>query len=123
MAGFFVGVLVDEKAEPEVEAVFREREKIRVLVRGLQGQILGLLPAGFTCDDLVSLLASVRTASNGEVEKSPIYLNLLERPGEVVDLLLTEGKVEDALRFAGLLEEFEGRGSEVVRTVNSRLGK
>ena len=56
--GFFTGVLVDEAAEPTVEATLRERDGLRVVVRDLSGAYLGGLAAGFSCEDLAAPLES-----------------------------------------------------------------
>ncbi len=116
---FFTGVLVDESAEPEVEADLRA-QGLRVVVRGLQGQVLGLLHEGYTCDDFVALLRQVRAASTRAAEKSPIYVNLLERPAEVVDYMVERGQGTDAARYVQHLEEFEGSASPAVQAAKAR---
>ncbi len=119
---FFVGVIVDPRAEPEVESYLREHEH-GVVIRGLQGQVIALLPDSYTCEELVGLLRFVRESSVRGPEPSPIYWNLVERPQEVVDDLLANDRGQDALRYAEMLEEFEGAGSPAVQTVNARLGR
>ena len=119
---FFTGVLVDEVAEPEVEHYLRENGQ-RVVIRGLQGQVLGLLPVGYTCDELTALLRSVREVSTTAPEPSPIYVGLVERPLEVVDDLVANGRTADANRYVDLLEEFEGSASPAVQTAKGRLGR
>ncbi len=119
---FFTGVLVDENAEPEVEADLRA-QGLRVVVRGLQGQVLGLLHEGYTCDDFVALLRQVRAASTRAAEKSPIYVNLLERPAEVVDYMVERGQGTDVARYVQHLEEFEGSASPAVQAAKARALK
>ena len=119
---FFTGVLVDEVAEPGVERVFRERDGLRVIVRGLGGGFLGCLPAGFACQEFVDLLRAVRLSATSAPEKSPIYVNLLESTA-VLDDLIAKGKRSDAAKYVGLLEELEGSLSPAVQAAKAKLGK
>lgn len=120
--GVFTGILIDEAAEPTVEDTFRERDGLRVVVRALNGGFLGGLPQGFTCDDLVGLLRSLRQDDPSEPERSPIYANLLESPA-VIDYLSEKGERARAERFVALLEEFEGATSPAVQAAKARLGQ
>jgi len=119
---FFTGILVDEKAEPEVEATLREQDGQRVVVRGLQGQVLGSLPAGFACDDLVSLLKQAHAVSTRAPEPSPIYASLLESTAALDDLIQKQEGAK-AAKFIDLLEEFEGSASPAVQAAKAKLGK
>lgn len=120
---FFTPILVDEAIEPDVEADLRQRDGIGVLVQGLQGQVLGTLPVGFSCRDLVALLKRVRAAATRPPELSPIYANLLERPVAVVDDMVSRGEGERASRLVDHLREFEGATSPAVAAAESRLGR
>ncbi|MBI4604743.1 MAG: hypothetical protein HY721_22505 [Planctomycetes bacterium] len=117
----FVGVLVDETLEPTVEEVLRARDKLAVVVRGLNGAFLGGLPAGFTCTELLELLKSLRQRLFFEPEKSPIYANLLERPEVVVDAMVASGDLVKAAKFVAFLEELEGAASPAVVAAKARL--
>jgi hypothetical protein len=119
---FFTGVLVDEAAEPDVEAVYRERDGLRVIVRGIGGGFLGCLPAGFTCQELVDLLRLVRASATSAPEKSPIYVNLLESTA-VLDDLVARGEAAKAERYVALLEEFEGSSSPAVQAARAKVGR
>jgi hypothetical protein len=117
----FTGVLVEDAVEPEVEAVARTRDKLRVVVRGLNGAFLGGLPEEFTCADLVALLDAIKKTVPF-VEKSPIYARLLES-AEPVAILKEEGKGSDAQRYVDLLRDFEGAGSAAVQAAEAELRK
>jgi hypothetical protein len=119
---FFTGVLVDEKAEPDVEAALRARDGLGVVVRALNGGFLGGLASGFGCKDLVGLLNSIRESQTSPPEKSPLYANLLERTAPIDDML-QNGERAKAEKFAGFLEELEGASSPAVQAVKAKLGK
>ncbi|MBI4601484.1 MAG: hypothetical protein HY721_05910 [Planctomycetes bacterium] len=119
---YFVGILVDETLEPEVEKPERDAGA-RVIVRALNGAFLGGLPAGFTCAELVELLKSLRQRIFFASEKSPIYANLLERPEAVVDAMVLAGEALKAARYVAFLEELEGAGSLAVQAAKGRLGQ
>lgn len=119
---FFTGVLIDEKAEPTVEQVFRERDGLRVVVRALNGGFLGGLPAGFKCQDLADLLKSIHAQATSAPEKSPIYANLLESTAALDDLLQKQEGAK-AARFVDLLDELEGSTSPAVQAAKAKLGK
>jgi len=121
LMGDFTGVLVEEAAEPDVESVLRARDDFQVVVRALNGSLLGGLRRGFTCADLAALLENVRKGITF-IEKSPIYARLLEST-EPIDVLKTEGKVAEAARYVELLKEFEGEGSAVAQAAEGALGK
>ena len=118
--GFFTGVLVDGAAELEVETVLRERDGLGVVVRALNGAVLGGLKAGFTCAELVELLHSIRANATGEAEKSPIYADLLESTAPI-DALLLNGERAKAEKFVGFLKEFEDPQSAAVKNAEARL--
>jgi hypothetical protein len=117
---FFTGILVDEIAEPDVEAVFRGRDGLGIVVRALNGGVLGGLRAGFTCADLVELLRSIRANATGEAEKSPIYAGLLESTAPI-DALLLNGERARAEKLVGFLKEFEGAQSAAAKNAEARL--
>lgn len=117
----FTGVLVDEALELDTEAVPRTRDKLRVVVRGLNGAFLGGLSEGFRCADLVALLDAIKKTVPF-VEKSPIYARLLES-AEPVAVLKVEGKGAEAQRYVELLREFEGAGSPAVQAADAELNK
>ena len=119
---FFTGVLVDERAEPDVEAVLRSRDGLGVVVRALNGGFLGGLASGFSCKDFAALLSSIRLAVTSPPEKSPLYANLLERTAPIDDML-QNGERAKAEKFAGFLEELEGASSPAVQAVKAKLGR
>lgn len=116
----FTPILIDARAEPEVETTFRERDGLAVIVRGLNGGFLGALRSGFPCERLVWLLRTIREHSNGAPEKSPIYARLLLEP-EAIDELVDAGETDRAVRFLELLRELEGEGSPAVAAVEARI--
>lgn len=118
MAGF-VGVLVDVNVEPSVEAIFRQRG-LTVIVRGLNGALLGALNAEFTCDELASFLFRTRAELQAEPLKSPVYAALLDSADAVDRLIQSEGP-SSAARAVELLKEFEGASSPAVTAAESRL--
>jgi hypothetical protein len=115
----FTGVLVDEGLDPDTEAVARTRDKLGVVVRGLNGAFLGGLPQGFTCAELIALLDAMKKTVPF-VEKSPIYARLLES-AEPVALLKQEGRDAEAQRYVELLKDFEGTESDAVRAAEAEL--
>jgi hypothetical protein len=119
---FFTGVLVDEKGEPGVESVFRERDGLNVVVRGLNGAFLGGLRTGFTCEELLILLRSVRRRTIAHRDLSPIYANLLESAAPITDMV-QKGEGDRAARYVDLLKEFEGASSPAVRSAEAALGR
>ncbi len=120
--GFFTGILVDEVAEPTVEATLRERDGLRVVVRALNGAFLGGLPAGFTCQDFMDLLKRIRAASISAPEPSPIYSNLLESAAAIDDLI-AKGERTRAEGFVAFLEELEGSTSPAVQAAKASLAR
>lgn len=114
----FVGALIDVATEPKVEVELRSAG-VGGILRSLSGEVLVLLPVGFGANELSQVLARVETLR--EAEKSPIYAGLLEGTS-AIDGLLAESKLDEALKFVGLLEEFEGSESEAVRAAKTRLG-
>lgn len=118
--GFFTPILIDEQAEPKVKVVFRERDGLRVVVRSISGGFLGGLPAGFSCDDLVGLLRSIRELSKAEPRKSPIYSVLLQSPAVIDDLIANKERAK-AARFVELFRELEGPSSPAVTAAEARL--
>jgi hypothetical protein len=114
----FVGALIDVATEPKVEVELRSAG-VGGILRSLSGEVLGLLPVGFGANELTQVLA--RLENLREAEKSPIYAGLLESTS-AIDGLLAESKLDEALKFVGLLEEFEGAESEAVRAAKTRLG-
>jgi hypothetical protein len=120
--GAFTGVLVDERAEPEVESVLRERDGLRVVVRSLSGGFLGGLKGGFACEELAALLRRIRAAAASDPEKSPIYASLLESPA-AIDSLIDGGEAAQAEKWVGFLEELEGAASPAVQAARSRLAR
>jgi hypothetical protein len=117
----FTGILVEEAVEPEVEAVARTRDKLRVVVRGLNGAFLGGLPEGFACADLVALLEAIKKTVPF-VEKSPIYARLLEST-EPLAALKQEGNGDEAQKYVDLLKEFEGAASAAVEAAEAELAR
>ena len=120
--GAFVGVLVDARAEPEVESAFRRKHGLQLIVRGLNGAFLGGLKTGFKCPDLVGLLKSIRVGLNREIEKSPIYTSLMLSP-DAIDYFKTRSQTAKAARFVELLKEFEGESSPAVQAAEARLNQ
>ena len=118
----FTGILVDERFEPGVEAVLRERDGFRVVVRGLSGAFLGGLKDGSDCLTLSSLLKSIRERSISPPVKSPIYTRLLENP-DPIDALLFNGERAKAEKFVGFLKEFEGEKSPAAIQAQARLSQ
>jgi hypothetical protein len=118
---FFTGILIDETAEPLVEATAGVRDGMRVVVRGLNGAYLGGLPAGFTCQELVALLQQVRATAFSGPEPSPIYANLLESTAAIEDLI-SKGERAKAAKFVTLLKEFEGATSPAVKAAEAKIG-
>jgi hypothetical protein len=119
LAGF-TPVLIDERADLETEKVLRERDGARVVARGLNGKVLGALPAGFTCADLLDLLIEIQANTLQSPEKSPIYARLLETT-EPIDVLVSQGQAERAAKFVEFLAEFEGAQSPAVMAAEARL--
>jgi hypothetical protein len=120
--GAFVGVLVDARAEPEVESAFRRKHGLQLIVRGLNGAFLGGLKTGFQCPDLVGLLKTIRAGLNPEIEKSPIYTSLMLSP-DAIDYYKAQSQNAKAARFVELLKEFEGEGSAAVQAAEARLNQ
>lgn len=118
---FFVGVLVDERLEPDVEENFRARG-LKVIISGLNGSFLGGLFLGFSCENFVGLLRSVRLSSARSPEKSSIYARLLETP-EAIDAFILRGELDKAVRFVDLLKEFEGPTHPAVLAAEARLAQ
>jgi hypothetical protein len=116
----FTPVLVDETLDADEERVLRERDGLRVVVRGLNGKFWGGLPAGFRCEELLALLHSIRTEMIQLPEKSPIYARLLEST-EPIDWLIQEGQLARAQKFVEFLAEFEGTGSPACTAAQARL--
>jgi hypothetical protein len=81
------------------------------VIRSPSGAVLGALPQGFTCLDLLRVLQIVRLGTFNR-EKSPIYSVLLERPDAIVGVAHDFGCAR-AAPFVNFLEEFEGKDSEV----------
>jgi hypothetical protein len=116
---FFVGVLVDERQEPEVEANLRARG-LKVIIRGLNGGYLGGLFQGFSSRDLSGLLMSVRLSAVIQPKRSPIYARLLETP-EPIDELIFRGELDRAVKFVDFLRVFEGADHPAVLAAEARL--
>lgn len=114
----FTGVLVDELLEPEPEANFRSRG-IQVVVRGLNGGVLGLVLRGFGCFDLINVLQVARSQF-GVPEKSPIYVQLMQDPSYIASEIAMYG-CGRAAEWVSFLEEFEGREDEAARTARGIL--
>ena len=114
---YFVGVLVDEMVDQTTEAIWRS-QGFRGVGRSLQGRVLGLLPAGFTCLDLLRELQ--KRPPVWVHEKSPAYAVLLDRPDAIVDIALLSG-CDQAAKFANFIDEFEGPESEVALGVREFL--
>ena len=117
------GVLVDTEVEPEVESDLRERENARVVVKGLEGQILGVLREGYSCDELAQLLEAVTARMSGPPRPSPIYMNLLERPADVARDFVSRGEAAVAAKYVQLLEELEGTANAAVQAARGELAK
>lgn len=113
----FTGVLVNDILEPNVEREFREGNGLQVIVRALNGGFLGALHRGFSCDELVDLLAAIR-ASSSEPEKSPIYALLVDTPA-VIDTVIDVDGCDRAARFVAFLTEFEGAASPTTVQVDT----
>jgi hypothetical protein len=113
----YVGVLVDELTDQTTLAGLRN-QGIRGVGRSLSGPIVGLLPAGFTCLDLLRVLQNGRLGAFNE--KSPVYSVLLDRPEAIVDVARTSG-CASAAKFANFIEEFEGAESDVAIRVRESL--
>ena len=118
----FTPVLVDERVDFLTEATLRQRDGLRVVVRGLNGKFLGGLPVGFRCDELLALLQSIRADTTMAPDKSPIYSVLLRTP-EPIDSLLNQGERATAEKVVDFLREFEGAGSPAVAAAESRLSQ
>jgi hypothetical protein len=118
----FTPVLIDERVDIAAEEVLRQRDSLRVVVRGLNGKFLGGLAVGFRCDELVELLRSIGANTIMAPDKSPIYSVLL-RTSEPIDSLMNEGQRAQAERFVEFLREFEGGGSPAVVAAESRLNR
>lgn len=118
----FVGVIVDPKADPETEAILRQRGDHTVIARGLSGKLYGSLPATFTCENLTSFLNTLAASLPATPEKSPIYASLMDDQ-KALDGLIQAGAGEKANRFVELLEEFEGASNVKVLAAKAKLGK
>jgi hypothetical protein len=117
----YVGIFVDPVAEPEVEETLRKRDGLQVVIRALNGALLGGLKSGFSCDDLVKLLESV-SLSTPFLEKSPIYARLLES-SDPITALKAEGNHDVAVKYVELLKEFEGASSPAVQAAEAEMNK
>jgi len=120
---YFTGILVDYQAESNVESIGTRQDGVRVIVRRLNGELLGGLPAGFSCADLAQFLATIRRSRSLDMEKSPIYASLMESPEVVVDDLKGKGEAAQAARFVELLKEFESADNPAVLAAQARLNR
>ena len=119
LMGFFTGIIIDEKAEPTVEKNLRTRNDLKVIIRNLNGGYLGGLSSKFTLDNMVNLLTAVGKDCRPQI--SPIYSALLEDLN-VLNTFIANNQKDKAVRFVGLLEEFEGSSSPVVVAAKAKLG-
>jgi hypothetical protein len=124
--GAFTPVLVDARtaagADAEVEGGLRARFGLGVVARSLSGKLLGALPVGFRCGELVAFLRQVAAENPIPAEKSPIYARLLESPEPIVDLV-ARGERERASKYVDFLREFEGPSSSAVIAARAGLGQ
>jgi hypothetical protein len=117
----YTGVLVDAAAEPGVEQVLRERDKLQVVVRSLDGSFLGGLEA-VTAPELARLLETISARLGKAAEPSPLLARLREST-EPIDAMLQEGKRAEAEKFADFLREIDGPAADSVQAVENRLGR
>jgi hypothetical protein len=124
--GAFTPVLVDARAaagaDAEAEGGLRARWGLGVVARSLSGKLLGALPLGFRCGELLGFLRQVAAENPVPAEKSPIYARLLESPEPIVDLV-ARGERERASKYVDFLREFEGPSSPAVIAAQAGLGQ
>jgi hypothetical protein len=120
--GVFTPVLVDERSDLETEAGLRARHGLGLVARSLSGKLLGVLPRGFSCADLVALLRHFQVENPVPPEKSPLYARLLESP-QPIDDLIQRGERARAEKVVEMLREFEGAASLAVAAAEARLGR
>jgi hypothetical protein len=115
----FTPILVDARTDTETEIALRERG-FQMVVRRLSGKVMGMLPVGFECAELLELLQLIPSQMIVTPQKSPIYARLLESP-DVIDAMLQQGERNQAEKFVGFLREFEGEASPAVQAAEARL--
>jgi hypothetical protein len=119
--GSFTPVLIDERTDGATEATLRRRG-LQVIARGLNGKLLGGLPHGASCEELILLLGAIRSSMIQSPEPSPIYA-VLRRTPEPIEELLRRGERARAERLVDFLAEFEGEESPAVAAARERLGQ
>ena len=81
---------------------------------------LGILPPGYTCEDLRDLLERSLANTVMKPRKSPVYAALLRSP-DVIDRLIEDEKIDSARKFVDFLREFEGKDHPAAIAAEARL--
>ena len=120
LAAGFTGVLISPEEEASRPSRLRRKERHGAFVRAVSGRYLGILPPGYTCEDLRDLLERSLRNMFMKPRKSPIYAALLASP-DAVDRLVEVKGLEDARKYVDFLAEFEGKDHPAVIAAEARL--
>ena len=116
----YTGILISPEDEDASPRRLRRKDQHQAIVRGLNGKLLGVLPAGYGCADLHELLERILAHMIIKPKKSPIYRRLLES-ADPIDRLIERDKRERARKFVDFLKELEGKDHPAVIAAEERL--
>ena len=116
----FTGILISPEDEDTSPRRLRRKGEDQVVVRRLNGKILGILPPGFTCAEFLDLLERSLRSMIIKPKKSPIYRRLLESP-DAIDRVIERGEPERARKYVDFLMELEGRDHPAAVAAEARL--
>jgi len=116
----FTGILISADEEAGHPRRLRRKERHGAFVRGVNGRYMGILPPGYTCEDLRAMLERSLHNMIMKPRKSPVYSALLASP-DVIDRLIGEGKRESARKYVDFLKEFEGKDHPAAIAAEARL--
>jgi hypothetical protein len=116
----FTGIFINSEDEDSSPRRLRRKGEHQVIVRAVNGKILGILPGGYTCAELLEMLERIPRSMIIQPMKSPIYQRLLESP-DPIDQLIAEDKAERARKYVDVLAELEGKDHPAVIAAEARL--
>jgi hypothetical protein len=111
------GIVVDKSQDTDVFSRYGDPPLRTLIIRDLNGPILGILQSEYSIEDLERLLDAVLPMTT--TEKSPAYIRLLENT-LLLDELSGKNEAEEAARIVRLLKHFEP-GSEALLRAEETL--
>ncbi len=116
----FTGIFISAEEEDSSPRRLRRSGEHQVIVRRVNGKILGILPPGFTCGELQEMLERCLRHMIIKPKKSPIYRRLLESP-DPLDRVIERGEADRARKFVDFLKELEGKDHPAAVAAEARL--